>query len=59
MTKIIIPKNDRMATKKVETNDLYSSAYYREVAEDTDEKIREAHTREARAYLHAKNFIAL
>lgn len=59
MAKIIIPKNDRMATKKVEINDLYSSAYYREVAEDTDKKIREAHAREACACLHAKNFIAL
>lgn len=59
MTKIIIPKNDCMEAKKVETNGPYSSDYYRKIAEETDEKIREAHIREAHAYLHAKNFTAL
>ena len=59
MTKIIIPKNDRMEVKKVETNGPYSSDYYRKIVEEANEKIREAHIREAYAYLHAKNFIAL
>ena len=59
MARIVMPKNDRMAAKKIEVNGPYSSEHYRKIAEDADEKIREAHIREARAYLHAKNFIAL
>ena len=59
MARIVVPKNDRIAAKKIEVNAPYSSDYYRKIAEETDKRIREAHIREARAYLRAKNFIAL
>jgi len=59
MPRIVLPKNDRIAAKKIEVDGPYSSNYYRKIAEEADEKIKEAHIREARAYINAKNFIAL
>ncbi|MBQ3306077.1 hypothetical protein IJH02_01410 [Candidatus Saccharibacteria bacterium] len=59
MTRIVVPKNDHIAAKKIEVNGPYSSEYYRKIVDEANERIREAHIREARAYLRAKNFIVL
>ena len=58
MARIFIPKDSHTVTKMTETSVPYSSDYYRKIVEEANERIREAHIKETRAYLRAKNFIA-
>ena len=59
MAKIVVPRNGCLAAKKAKIVAPYSSEYYRKLVEEADARIREAKTREARAYLRAEKTIAL
>ena len=60
MAKIVVPKYRVIkAEKKSPATELYISEHYRQIVEEANKRIKEAHLQESRTYLNAKKFIAL